>query len=186
MDVKSHDLIHLNCIQFISTLIYIHKLKGSWHCMWGKGAPIFYSHLSCYGGRDRKRKYDGCTLTGWNDWLIILKWCISLSIPSTIFVYEKRSGSFSSVILVLWSDSIAFIQNVGLIWRGREKEGWGLALALKKLSIGFGTWGGKEPLTWTTGITLPDSTQKTLVLFTGRGICEPGGPESASGKRGLR
>lgn len=40
MDVKSHDLIHLNCIQFISTLIYIHKLKGSWHCMWGKGAPI--------------------------------------------------------------------------------------------------------------------------------------------------
>lgn len=46
MDVKSHDLIHLNCLQFISTSIYIHKLKGSQHCAGGKGARINISLTS--------------------------------------------------------------------------------------------------------------------------------------------
>lgn len=57
MDMKSHDLIHLNCLQFISTLIYIHKLKGNCHCMWGKGAPIDISLTSGLPrGKRRKAK----------------------------------------------------------------------------------------------------------------------------------
>lgn len=187
MDVKSHDLIHLNCIQFISTLIYIHKLKGSWRCMWGKGAPINILLTSeLLWGKRQKAKV----------WWMHTHWVERLAHNSEMMHFSFHPINHLCIWKEIWFFFIyysCFVVRLNCIypecWSNMErkgKEGWGLALALKKLSIVFRTWGEKDPLTWTTGITLPGSTQKTLVLFTGRGTCELGGPESASGKRGLR
>lgn len=118
MDVKSRDLIHLNCLQFISTLIYIHKLKGSWHCVGGKVAPINILLTSGLPWRERQWNCDECTVTGQENWLIIPKWCISLlSSPSTIFVNKQRNLIllFSSRTLILWLGSVEFIQTVSPI-----------------------------------------------------------------------
>lgn len=150
MDAKSHDLIRLNCLQFISTLIYIHKLKGSWHCMWDKGAAINISLTSGLPWKKRQKAKLWSMHIHWAEGLAhdskMMYFCFY---PSTIFIYKQRANSsFSSGSLILWSGLIAFIQSVGPLQRaGKNKEGWGSASALKELSI---AWGGKmhspEPL----------------------------------------
>lgn len=145
IDVKSHSLIHLNSLQFISTLICIHKLKAV-DTVWGarEHLSIFHSHLGRHKGRDRKRNCDECAFTGQKDWLVIPKWCISFFIPSTSFVYKQRDPivCFHLESLFCGQVQLHLSKVLAQYSGGKEKEGWGSASALRSWEL---AWGHKMP-----------------------------------------